>query len=89
MQRESARKLGSTVQMGAEKSRRLQFEIFPKNAAIRLLAWVVVSLTFLPGAWGGGSPTGAVKETVDQVFVVHPRHDFLPDIAALCEAHAP
>ena len=70
MQRESARKLGSTVQMGAEKSRRLQFEIFPKNSAIRLLAWVVVSLTFLPGAWGGGSPTGAVKETVDQVFVV-------------------
>ena len=70
MQRELARKLEVTMKMGSSARRRLHFENFPKNAAVIFLGWVVVSLAFLTGAWGGGTPTGAVKETVDQVFVV-------------------
>lgn len=45
-------------------------EKFFKHAVLIFLGWVVVSLGFLTVAWGGGTPTGAVKETVDQVFVV-------------------
>lgn len=70
MHREMVRKPESTMKIGASISRRFQRGNFPKNVAVIFLAWVVVSLACLTGAWGGGTPTGAVKETVDQVFVV-------------------
>lgn len=57
---------GTMAKVRARARRRLHV----KHAAVMFLGWVVVSLAFLTGAWGGGTPTGAVKETVDQVFVV-------------------
>ena len=70
MQRELVRKPELTMKMGANASRRFQRRHSSKNVAVIFLGWVVVSLACLTGAWGGGTPTGAVKETVDQVFVV-------------------
>lgn len=70
MQRELVRKPELTMKMGANASRRFQCRNSSKNVAVIFLGWVVVSLACLTGAWGGGTPTGAVKETVDQVFVV-------------------
>lgn len=66
MKRELARFFEAMVKVKTRARRRLQV----KHAAVIFLGWVVVSLAVLTGAWGGGSPTGAVKETVDQVFVV-------------------
>lgn len=70
MQTEWVRKLKSTMTMGARTPPRFQFNNSSRNVAVIFLGWVVVSLACLTSAWGGGSPTGAVKETVDQVFVV-------------------
>jgi phospholipid transport system substrate-binding protein len=66
MQRELAGFFGAMTKVRARAGRRLH----GKHPAVIFLGWVVVSLAFLTGAWGGGTPTGAVKETVDQVFVV-------------------
>jgi phospholipid transport system substrate-binding protein len=66
MQRELAGVLGAMTKIRARARRRLHV----KHATVIFLGWVIVSLALLTGAWGGGSPTGAVKETVDQVFVV-------------------
>jgi phospholipid transport system substrate-binding protein len=66
MQMELAGVFGTMAKVRARARRRLHV----KHAAVMFLGWVVVSLAFLTGAWGGGTPTGAVKETVDQVFVV-------------------
>ncbi len=70
MQRELVRRPESTMKMGANASRRCQCSNSLRNVAIIFFGWVVVSLACLTVAWGGGTPTGAVKETVDQVFVV-------------------
>lgn len=70
MQRELIRKSDSTMKIGASASRRVQGKNSSRNVAVIFLGWVVVSLACLTVAWGGGTPTGAVKETVDQVFVV-------------------
>ncbi|WP_342347695.1 ABC transporter substrate-binding protein [uncultured Nitrospira sp.] len=70
MQRELVRKPESTMKIGQKASRMFQCGNFSKKVAVIFLGWVVVSLACLTGAWGGGTPTGAVKETVDQVFVV-------------------
>ncbi len=70
MQGEWGRKPTSTMKMAASAPRRFPFENFKKNISVIFLGWVVASLTCVAGAWGGGTPTGAVKETVDQVFVV-------------------
>lgn len=44
--------------------------ILSKNVLVIFFGWMAVSLIFSGGAMGGGTPTGAVKETVDQVLVV-------------------
>jgi phospholipid transport system substrate-binding protein len=70
MQREFARISETTTEIRSRARQRPHFQILPKNAAVIFLGCVAVSLAFLTGAWGGGTPTGAVKETVDQVLVV-------------------
>jgi len=37
---------------------------------VMVLAWIAISLVWSSVAWGGGSPTKAVKETIDQVLSV-------------------
>lgn len=70
MQRELVKKPELKVRTRAGEPRRLQFKNSSRNVAVIFLGWIVVSLACLTAAWGGGTPTGAVKETVDQVFVV-------------------
>lgn len=87
MQKELAQILETTMEIRSRASQRSPFQILPKNAAVIFLGWVAVSLTFLTGAWGGGTPTGAVKETVDQVLVVL-RDQALKDPARVNERRA-
>jgi phospholipid transport system substrate-binding protein len=70
MKGKSIRKSIPTMKMAANASGRFRFENSPKNTTVILIGWIVVSLACLAVAWGGSSPTGAVKETIDQVFVV-------------------
>lgn len=70
MQREVVKKPELKVRTRAGEPRRLQFKNFSKNVAVTFLGWIVISFACLTTAWGGSTPTGAVKETVDQVFVV-------------------
>ncbi|MCA9498749.1 MAG: ABC transporter substrate-binding protein [Nitrospirales bacterium] len=63
------------------------FENSLRNVAVIFLGWVVVFLACLTAAWGGSTPTGAVKETVDQVFVVL-RDQSLKDPARQTERRA-
>jgi phospholipid transport system substrate-binding protein len=63
------------------------FEIFPKKVTMIFIGCLAISLTMLTGAWGGGTPTGAVKETVDQVLVVL-RDQALKDPAKVVERRA-
>ena len=37
---------------------------------VMVLAWIVISLIGCSMAWGAGTPTQAIKETVDQVLSV-------------------
>ena len=83
MERELARFFGTMVKVQA----RARWNLHVKHAAVISLVWVVVSLALLTGAWGGGSPTGAVRETVDQVFVVL-RDQALKDPAREAERRA-
>ena len=70
MQRELVGKPEFKMRTRAGEPRRGQFKKSSRNVAILFLGWIVVSLVCMTAAWGGGTPTGAVKETVDQVFVV-------------------
>ena len=70
MQRELARISETMTDIRSRVGQRPHFKILSRNAAVIFLGWLAVSLAFLTGAWGGGTPTGAVKETVDQVLVV-------------------
>jgi phospholipid transport system substrate-binding protein len=70
MQRELVEKPESTMGMELCGLRMVQFKNSSRNLAVTFLGLVVVSLACFTTAWGGGTPTGAVKETVDQVFVV-------------------
>jgi phospholipid transport system substrate-binding protein len=68
MQREPGRGLEAT-KIGSRANTRCFLHIFLKYPAVVLFGWVAVSLIFLTGAWGG-TPTEAVKDTVDKVLVV-------------------
>jgi phospholipid transport system substrate-binding protein len=70
MQREWVKKPELKVRASAGEPRRVQFKHSSRNVAVILFGWIVVSFACMTVAWGGGTPTGAVKETVDQVFVV-------------------
>lgn len=87
MNGELARILRTTTEIRTPVNQRLHSQIIFKYPAVILLGWVVISLTFLTGAWAGGTPTGAVKETVDQVLVVL-RDQSLKDPAKVTERRA-
>lgn len=70
MQRNFAQFLHTTVGTRLRAKGHLPFPTFLQNMAIAFLSWVVLSMVLVSGAWGGGSPTEAVKETVDKVLVV-------------------
>ncbi|HSF09973.1 MAG TPA: ABC transporter substrate-binding protein [Nitrospirales bacterium] len=70
MHREWVKKPELKAGTRAGELQRLQFKNSSRKVAVLFLGWIVVSLACLAVAWGGGTPTGAVKETVDQVFVV-------------------
>jgi len=70
MQKELTRIWEPTKTIGSRARQRPHLRIFLKNSAVIFLSWVAVSLALLTSTWGGGTPTGAVKETVDQVLVV-------------------
>lgn len=87
MQRELTMILKSTMEIQATIGRKPLFEILSKKVAVILIGWVIISLAMLTGAWGGGTPTGAVKETVDQVLVVL-KDQALKDPAKVVERRA-
>jgi len=87
MQKELPQILETTIEVRSRVSQRSHFQIFSKNGTMVFLGWMAVSLTLLTGAWGGGTPTGAVKETVDQVLVVL-RDQALKDPARVNERRA-
>jgi phospholipid transport system substrate-binding protein len=87
MNGELARILETMTEIRSKVTQKSHFQILPKNAMVVILGWVVVSLTFVTGAWSGGTPTGAVKETVDQVLVVL-RDQALKDPAKVTERRA-
>ena len=70
MQRELAPISERTREIRSRVRQRPHFQIHPNHASVILLGWVTVSLVLLTSAWGGVTPTAAVKETVDQVLVV-------------------
>lgn len=70
MQRELVKKPELKVRTRAGEPGRVQFKNSSRNVAVIFLGCIVVSLACMTAAWGGDTPTGAVKETVDQVFVV-------------------
>ncbi len=70
MQREWVGKPELKVGTRAGELQGWQFKNSSRNMAVIFFGWIVVSFVCLTAAWGGGTPTGAVKETVDQVFVV-------------------
>jgi phospholipid transport system substrate-binding protein len=87
MQKELPQILETTKEVRSRVSQRSHFQILSKNGTMVFLGWMAVSLTLLTGAWGGGTPTGAVKETVDQVLVVL-RDQALKDPARVDERRA-
>jgi len=70
MQRELAWISETITKIRSGACQRPYFKNFSKNVAVIFLGWVAVFLVFSTAAWGGVTPTGAVKETVDQVLVV-------------------
>lgn len=76
-----------TLGIQATIARKPLFEFLPKKVEVIFIGWVTISLAMLTGAWGGGTPTGAVKETVDQVLVVL-RDEALKDPAKVVERRA-
>lgn len=87
MQKELPQILETTIEVRSRISQKSHFQILAKNGTMVFLGWMAVSLTLLTGAWGGGTPTGAVKETVDQVLVVL-RDQALKDPARVNERRA-
>lgn len=87
MQRELTRVLKKTTENRSRASQISHFQILLQNALVIFLSGVIVSLAFLTGAWAGGTPTGAVKETVDQVLVVL-KDQALKDPARVSERRA-
>lgn len=87
MDRELVKKPKSRMRNGTGEPQGFLFENSLRNVAVIFLGWVVVFLACLTAAWGGSTPTGAVKETVDQVFVVL-RDQSLKDPARQTERRA-
>lgn len=70
MQRELS-ELGKTIAKSQLKiPSRISFQAFVKQGVVMTLMGLALSLILLTGAWGGETPTGAVKETVDEVLRV-------------------
>ena len=69
MQEKISQVVKTTKKIRTRASQRPQFLILFKNVVL-FLVWMALSLTLLTVAWGGDTPTGAVKETVDRVLVV-------------------
>ena len=70
MQQELARISTPTKTIRSRVRQRTRRQIFLKNLAGIFLSWITVAMVLVTAAWGGATPTGAVKETVDQVLVV-------------------
>lgn len=87
MQRELTKKPELRMKTRVGEPRLLQFIHSSRNIAVIFLGWIVVFFGCLTAAWGEGTPTGAVKETVDQVFVVL-RDQALKDPARQTERRA-
>lgn len=84
MQRELP-EIGKTITKSQSKTPpSIPFQAFVKQGVVMTLMGLALSLVLLTGAWGGETPTDAVKETVDKVLIVL-RDQSLKDPARVSE----